>query len=270
MILFDENIIVLIFKIMIPRALLIIAILYSCCTHKAPVDCTSRIDCLLLNRIKLQWGETQQRKEYTNYIKLYNPTAKSVFIKLHKKNPLFRIINLNHDSLDISESSFRLAPKTCEMILVIFEPSDTLELGDFLQKLYFEFNGELCLTPLEMNATITEDFDMVKLDKSLPKVEIVQDFFNFDTVAKGKKVSATFQINNSGEGNLIIRKIETTCTCTKYFVTERVVPSGKSMTLNVEYSTMGSTGLQRKFVRIFCNDPTHFVVEFVVQGYVEN
>lgn len=31
MILFDENIIVLIFKIMIPRALLIIAILYSCC-----------------------------------------------------------------------------------------------------------------------------------------------------------------------------------------------------------------------------------------------
>lgn len=91
---------------------------------------------------------------------------------------------------------------------------------------------------------------------------------DFGTLREGEEAKMIFKIQNVGERNLIIRKIETTCGCTAVLPSQRVLLPGKEMDLNVIFHSAGRNGKQRKVITLFCNDPRQPTIQLIVKGEI--
>lgn len=87
------------------------------------------------------------------------------------------------------------------------------------------------------------------------KIEFAKKTFDFGDITEGETVSHTFFFKNTGEHNLIIRKIETGCGCTTVNYSDKPVKPGKEGKLEIAFNSSGRYGKQYKEIRIFANGP---------------
>jgi hypothetical protein len=99
--------------------------------------------------------------------------------------------------------------------------------------------------PKESKEALNMKFGKLKLDKN------IHDFGN---VEEGKYYVATIKITNTGDGDLEIKNVTTTCGCTAALVTDKIVKPGKTTIMKVELDTTGREGKFVRAVNIHTND----------------
>lgn len=250
--------------------ILILLYLISCSSKKYG-ECTERIDKLLFDKINIKWGEIHLKKEYKQTIKVYNPTSQKVSFRIYTDLSEFQVTKFKSDSLNYITTETVLSPHSSDTLVVTFTPCDTNLLGSYEKGLHVMINKEILFVPLKMQAYILENFDSISLEEKLhpPIIEIYNDTFNFNNTNRNKKIPVSFIIKNTGERNLIIRKVETDCSCINSNLQQRIVYPGQTTTLNATFVSMGHTGLQYRTIRLFTNDPEHPMIKLTIKGYIE-
>lgn len=84
---------------------------------------------------------------------------------------------------------------------------------------------------------------------------------DFGNLVKGEVVSHTFEIQNTGNKDLIIKNIETGCGCATPKYKKGPIKPGQTVNLEIKFNTAGRLGKQYKVIHIFANTPerTHEV-----------
>ena len=93
--------------------------------------------------------------------------------------------------------------------------------------------------------------------------------FDFGTILQGEQVSSEFKFTNTGDADLIISKIETSCGCTVPEYDKDPVKPGERGSVRVRFDSNGKSGTQYKTIRIFSNSKEE-IFELVVTGEVKS
>lgn len=90
---------------------------------------------------------------------------------------------------------------------------------------------------------------------SQSKIEVVGGTnFDFGDMYVGTKTEKKITIKNKGKDTLVINNVQASCGCTATLLSERMIPAGKSATLNVGFDSKGFDGKVHKTVTINSND----------------
>lgn len=93
---------------------------------------------------------------------------------------------------------------------------------------------------------------------SQPKIEVVGGTsFDFGDLYVGTKTEKIMTFKNKGKDTLVIINVQASCGCTATLLSERLIPAGKSATLNVGFDSKGFDGKVHKTVTITSNDTTN-------------
>lgn len=82
----------------------------------------------------------------------------------------------------------------------------------------------------------------------------MEESLDLGTVDQGATAKKTFQIKNTGDADLEIRDITTSCGCTAAIIDNELIPSGKTANLEVSIDTSGKRGAIEKGITIITNE----------------
>jgi Protein of unknown function (DUF1573) len=90
-----------------------------------------------------------------------------------------------------------------------------------------------------------------------PRIAVAPASFDFGRVLQNKTLRKAFEVTNTGDRDLAIEGVSTTCGCT---VTEEIdgpIAPGESAPLRVQFQTRSYLGRVERKVLIRSNDPRH-------------
>ncbi len=160
--------------------------------------------------------------------------------------------------LNIAVEPEVVAPGKKGVISAVYDAGVKNDWGFVVDQVYLKINGESDRgNRLSISATIEEDFSKWNEEQMLnaPSIEINDRVFDFGEIKQGEKVSHNFVVTNSGESNLVLRKIRASCGCTAIQPEKKVIESGESTNIVAEFNSRGMSGRQNKSVTIYSNDP---------------
>ncbi len=103
-------------------------------------------------------------------------------------------------------------------------------------------------------ATIMVSAAPLAAQATFPKLDIPEQVLELDPVVRGNKTSATFKVNNTGQGTLEILGARTSCPCATLDYPETIKP-GESGTVTVTIDTLKLSGPTKVNVFLNTNDP---------------
>lgn len=106
-----------------------------------------------------------------------------------------------------------------------------------------------------------------------PKMEITPESFDFGDIQYGQIVKYTFLVKNIGQETLEIKRIGTSCGCTKAEIEKEKIEPGGEAQLLVTYDTGAMSGAhakgrQERIIYIKNNDPITPQVEAIIYANV--
>ena len=115
--------------------------------------------------------------------------------------------------------------------------------------------------------------DETSFPKSEPKgPDLRSDAYDWDFgfIEQGQQAGHIFTLGNKGVEDLVLSKVETSCTCTQAFLPKetRIPPGGKGE-LVVGFDSTGRQGGQAQTVYVYSNDPISPVVQLGIGGVIK-
>jgi hypothetical protein len=106
-------------------------------------------------------------------------------------------------------------------------------------------------------ATVEEYFPKLSpQDQALaPVLSLSANVINFGRVRAGVQLERELKIKNTGKKDLIIRFVQTNCTCLTAKLDKLNLKSGEETTLRASLNTTGRSGPQNKSISIYSTDP---------------
>jgi len=104
--------------------------------------------------------------------------------------------------------------------------------------------------------------------KAAPAIAVPNAVHDFGRVTRGKLIEHEFLVRNTGNADLTILRVSTSCGCTSASALPTVIESGKEGRVRVKFDTKGRSGEQRKTVTIHSDDPTTPDMVCVIKGQV--
>jgi len=95
--------------------------------------------------------------------------------------------------------------------------------------------------------------DKTTTNSGTPKFEFQEEFYNFGGLQAGEVAAYSFRFKNSGNGPLIIDKIESDCGCVTVHFPQKPIAPGKSDFIEVVFNSAGETGRVYKEIIVFAN-----------------
>jgi hypothetical protein len=102
-----------------------------------------------------------------------------------------------------------------------------------------------------------------------PRISIEPAEHDFGPARQDQKLVYDFVVVNTGDQELSLLKIATSCGCTAALPAERVVPPGGSTTLTVTLETRKYKGVLERSVSVASNDKRQRVATVRVKAFVE-
>lgn len=124
---------------------------------------------------------------------------------------------------------------------------------------------------ITISAKVEEDFSHLTGEqlKNAPKIEFEERNYNFGKVPKGQKqIEKEFVFKNTGNSDLKIRKIRTTCGCTTASPEKTVLKPGESSSFKAVFTPGSRRGVQRKSIYVITNDPQNSNVRLMISGEI--
>lgn len=106
-----------------------------------------------------------------------------------------------------------------------------------------------------------------------PRIEVKPKSFHFGAVNYGQKLETSFRLMNQGEEKLVIKRVATSCGCTRAWVEKKELAPGEEMNLKVVYDTQAMTGpkargRQERIIYLKTNDPARPQLEVKIYADV--
>lgn len=102
-----------------------------------------------------------------------------------------------------------------------------------------------------------------------PRISIEPAEHDFGPAHQDQKLVYDFVVMNTGDQELSLLKIATSCGCTAALPAERVVPPGGSTTLTVTLETRKYKGVLERSISVASNDKRQRVATVRVKAFVE-
>ena len=96
-------------------------------------------------------------------------------------------------------------------------------------------------------------FEAYSASMGAPKISSENTTYNFGSVSEGSRVEHTFELKNTGNSDLHIKQIITSCGCTVADVAKKVLRPEEKTNLKVVFRTVGFSGDVYKTVRVYSN-----------------
>jgi len=104
-------------------------------------------------------------------------------------------------------------------------------------------------------------------DQGGPRIEVAEKIKDYGVVSKGEKISAVFEVKNTGDKTLQITQVRPTCGCTVADFDKTIEP-GQTGKVHAEVDTAAFLGPISKAVLVFSDDPTTPQVSLVIKADV--
>lgn len=98
-----------------------------------------------------------------------------------------------------------------------------------------------------------QDKHIEKVGRKTTGIGFESKEFDFGVITSGEHVSHRFKFKNTGNENLYIKKVETSCGCTVVNYTKKAVLPGKESYIEIVFDSSGYHGLQIKNITVFAN-----------------
>ncbi|MFQ6059133.1 MAG: DUF1573 domain-containing protein [Anaerolineae bacterium] len=104
-----------------------------------------------------------------------------------------------------------------------------------------------------------------------PHIELPTTSYDFGPIPQGEVATVQLPVRNTGQGDLHIEAVSTSCGCTSAYVEPQVIPAGGEGTLTVRYdsSVHPDSGPVRRIVYIASDDPQAPEVEVEITAQVQ-
>jgi hypothetical protein len=97
-------------------------------------------------------------------------------------------------------------------------------------------------------------------------IEFEETVHDFGRIIQGEKVTYAFKFKNTGDGNLIISDVSSSCGCTVPCFTKEPVKPGETGLLSVTFESENRRGFQNKTVTVVSNtQPNTTVIQIKAQ-----
>jgi hypothetical protein len=122
---------------------------------------------------------------------------------------------------------------------------------------------------LTIAATIEDDFGkLTPADyENAPTVSLKETTYNFNTVKAGTKVTAEFEITNTGKNTLLIYKAYAECACLK-ISTPKSIKAGATAVVKAALDTKGEEGNKFYSITLSTNAPSQSAPVLMITGTV--
>lgn len=95
----------------------------------------------------------------------------------------------------------------------------------------------------------------------LPVIEFEQDMHDFGKVIQGEKVSFGFKFKNTGNADLVIAQVNSSCGCTVPKFPKTPVKPGEENVITVMFDSQDRKGIQNKTITVTSNcQPSNSVI----------
>lgn len=88
---------------------------------------------------------------------------------------------------------------------------------------------------------------------TMPKIQMVEDSYDFGDIIQGESVTHEFVIKNIGNDKLIITSAKGSCGCTVPAWPKEPILEGEESTIKVTFNSSGREGIQSKTVTLVTN-----------------
>jgi len=152
----------------------------------------------------------------------------------------------------------KLAPKQKGYIVVTFDATKIKSYGFVMHRIYLNVDGQDDYkNSIAVSTTIEEDFSKLSAAdlQNAPVVKYDGESFDFGDIKPGSKVEHTFNLQNTGKKDLIIRDVKSSCGCTAVSPSKSIVPAGASCPHTDAFDSTGKSGRQNKTITVITNDP---------------
>jgi hypothetical protein len=89
---------------------------------------------------------------------------------------------------------------------------------------------------------------------STPHLTLESDFYNLGSILQLDRPEFDYRFTNTGNGLLVISRVQSTCGCTVPELTKKEFKPGESGTIHVKYDPSGKIGTQQKQIHVYSND----------------
>ena len=140
-----------------------------------------------------------------------------------------------------------------------------------VDRLYLKLNNEEWQNDkFTITANIREDFSKIEGKEilNLPVAYFKEKRYNFGEAGQAKEIKHNFILQNTGNEELIIRKLKTCCGCTVIKPKKMKIAPGKKAAIKVIFNPQGFKGHIKKTVTVITNDPEKYKQYLRLEGDV--
>lgn len=101
-----------------------------------------------------------------------------------------------------------------------------------------------------------------------PTLGVDRNHHSFGKISPTTRSETRFTLKNTGQGPLIIQRVQASCGCTSAVIGHHTLKEGESTPLNVTFDSQDQQGPVRKSLGIFSNDPARPYVELTLEAHV--
>ena len=102
-----------------------------------------------------------------------------------------------------------------------------------------------------------------------PRIAFKEGAWDFGKVKEGVALSHEFVFKNTGDADLVIEKVRTSCGCTAALVSDKTVAPGREGKIGINFDTRSYAGKVTKYVYVDTNDPAEPNKELTVTADIE-
>ena len=244
------------------RLLLFLSLFTACRNNSRPEELLSyEQDSMRIEKITIAFGEVYDGEVAIDTVHIQNISGK----------PWEGCFNYEVQFIKVKVVPYRLEPGEKGMIVVEFDTRLYGKYNDYIGRLQCRNRvGSEGYWSFIVTARVKEDFRGLTPEErqEAPVIKVDSARYDFGTVEAGEPVKRSFYIENTGKKDLIIRNIATSCGCTVAQLESRIIRSGETGELKVNFRTSGRTGHQHKTITLTTNDYRRPQYDLVIEGEV--
>lgn len=212
----------------------------------------------------VDYGNLAYSESVAQFNTILNTEVKEKMIKVYNYNPYpIKILEINElpdfASIRLTDSTLNVSDSI--KIYIKLDGSKIKESGDLFKRIGLLTDDETAPQKLlYIRYSMKEDFSKLtkKQLKKAPKAEFNRSFpVPLGTRTAGEIFKDTIRIINTGKTDLVIKKVIPSCSCLRYKLAKTTLKPGESALINLNFDIVNQPiGEQKKFLKIFTNDPS--------------
>lgn len=103
-----------------------------------------------------------------------------------------------------------------------------------------------------------------------PKLQVAETTVDFGRVKQNQSSVREVSVLNTGKSNLLLKAIQSNCTCIKAEAADKTLKAGAGTTIKISFNPQDRKGTQQKAVTIYSSDPQNPVQRITLAAFVED